>query len=255
MSVAQDVIAICIGIFTGFASGLMGIGGGALGTPLIKLMLGAPAIIALATTMPIMFPSAISAVINYVRARKVDLRLAVGLIIFAAPTSLLGAKLTDYVSGKSLMIGTAVFLILIGSTFIVRQILMKEAEVEGALSPLVWWQVVVVGVIGGFLAGLLAVGGGVIYVPAILRIFRRPMKTALATSLIVVTAVSIPGTIEHAMLGHIDWRIAAMISIGVIPAAYFGAKAALRLRNQTLERIFGSFTVIFGIYFLITQLR
>lgn len=255
MSAMQDVIAVCIGLFTGFASGLMGIGGGALGTPLIKLLLGAPAIIALATTMPIMFPSAISGVYNYVRAKKVDSKLAIGLVIAATPMTLVGAAITDVVDPRALMVATALFLIIIGSTFIVRQMMLNVEISEENMPQLVWWQVLIVGAIGGFLAGLLAVGGGVIYVPAILRVFRRPMKTALATSLIVVTAVSIPGTIEHAMLGHIDWRIAAMISIGVIPAAYFGAKAALRLRNQTLERIFGCFTITFGIYFLITQLR
>jgi uncharacterized membrane protein YfcA len=254
MSIEDSLISIGIGIFTGFASGLMGIGGGGLGTPLVKLLLNTPAIIALATTMPVMFPSAVSGVINYIRARQLDMKLAVGLLLAAMPMTWLGASLTQYVTGTALMIGTALLLIIVGISFLLRQILLKVDVVNDELPPLIWWKVLLVGVVGGLFAGLLAVGGGVIYVPAILRVFKRPMKTALATSLVVVTAVSIPGTIEHSMLGHIDWMIAAMISIGVIPAAYFGAKAALRLRNQTLERIFGCFTIIFGIYFLFTQL-
>jgi uncharacterized membrane protein YfcA len=254
MSIQDSIISVGIGLFTGFASGLMGIGGGALGTPLIKLLLNTPAVVALATTMPVMFPSAVSGVINYVRARKVDVSLALGLLVTAIPMTWVGAIVTQYVTGTALMIFTALFLIIIGASFLLRQLIMKEEAPEGERPNIVWWQVGLAGVIGGFLAGLLAVGGGVIYVPAILRIFKRPMKVALATSLIVVTAVSIPGTIKHAMLGHIDWTIAGMISIGVIPAAFFGAKAALKLRNQTLERIFGTLTIIFGLYFLFSQI-
>jgi uncharacterized membrane protein YfcA len=131
---------------------------------------------------------------------------------------------------------------------------IAHTDEEEPLAPVSTIAALLVGIIGGFLAGLLAIGGGVVYVPAILRIFKRPMKVALATSLIVVMAVSIPGTIKHAMLGHIDWQMAALISIGAFPSAFFGAKLALKLRNRTLEWIFGICTITFGVYFFFSQL-
>ncbi len=255
MSIAEILLSIAIGVFTGFASGLMGIGGGALGTPLIRLLLQAPPIISLATTMPVMFPSAVSGATAYIKQRKVDTRLAIMLLITAAPMTWIGAIVTTMVSGQLLMIFTAVFLTIIGLSFLVRSsVLRVETDEEEPLAPVSTIAALVVGTIGGFLAGLLAIGGGVVYVPAILRIFKRPMKVALATSLIVVMAVSIPGTIKHAMLGHINWQMAALISIGAFPSAFFGAKLALKLRNRTLERIFGICTITFGVYFFFSQL-
>jgi uncharacterized membrane protein YfcA len=103
------------------------------------------------------------------------------------------------------------------------------------------------------MSGLLAIGGGIIYIPAILRFFGRSMKVAQATSLIIVMTVAIPGSIKHHMLGNIDWVLALVLAITMAPGSYLGAKYALTLRNRTLERLFGIVTFIFGIYFLIFE--
>ncbi len=250
-----NIITIFIGIITGFASGLLGIGGSALGTPLLRLLIAAPPLIALATPMPVMLPAAISGGVAYVRDKKVDYKLAGWMLLAAVPMTWIGATVTAYLSPVLLMILTAIFLMLIGISFIIRGFIIKPVEhptpVLGTVNVV---NALLFGAIGGFLAGLLAIGGGVIYVPVILRVFNRSMKVALATSLAVVAAVAIPGTIRHQMLGHIDWSIVGLLTIAVIPASFLGAKLALRLRNRTLERIFGICTIVFGVYFLFTQI-
>jgi uncharacterized membrane protein YfcA len=253
MTPTEILVAFAIGLFTGFFSGLMGIGGGALGTPLIRLLLNAPPLISLASTMPVMLPSATSGAIAYFREKKVDFKLAGLLLLSAIPMTLVGAEATRYVSGRLLMLLTAFFLLLVGTSFLLRQLILKEEIHSEPYPEPTFLKLLLVGSFGGFLAGLLAIGGGVVYVPAILRVFKRPMKVALSTSLIVVMAISIPGTIRHAMLGHINWWYALVIGIATIPSSYLGAKLALRLRNNTLERIFGICTMVFGIYFLISQ--
>ncbi len=250
-----SIITLLIGLTTGFASGLLGIGGSALGTPLLRLLIAAPPLIALATPMPVMLPAAISGGIAYIREKKVDYKLAGWMLLAAVPMTWIGATVTEYVSPAFLMVLTAIFLILIGISFIIRGFILRPVknptESDGFVNMP---KALIFGAVGGFLAGLLAIGGGVIYVPVILRVFQRSMKVALATSLAVVCAVAIPGTIRHEMLGHIDWGIVGLLSIAVIPTSFLGAKLALRLHNQTLERIFGIFTIVFGVYFLFTQI-
>ncbi len=249
------LITLGIGLVTGFASGLMGIGGSSLGTPLLRLLLNAPPLIALATPMPVMLPSAISGGLAYHKNKKIDFPLAGFMLITALPMTWVGASATSFVSGQMLMVFTAIFLMIVGVSFLLRDMLMKPAaNSEAEIAPIVAWKALVAGAVGGFLAGLLAIGGGVLYVPAILRLFHRPMKVALATSLVVVAMVAIPGSIKHAMMGHIDWKLTGVLCISVIPASFLGAKLALRLRNRTLERIFGIWTLCFGIYFLFSQL-
>ena len=254
MTTTSILLTLLIGCITGLASGLMGIGGSALGTPLLRLILGLPPLLALATPMPVMLPSAIAGGIAYVRDKKVDFRLAFWILIAAMPLAWIGATVTQYVSEKFLMLLTAGFLILIGTSFIIRSVLLKQKPDAEEHTEVNKPKALVAGTVGGFLAGLLAIGGGVIYVPAIVRFFDRSMKVALATSLMVVTCVAVPGSIKHAMLGHIDWPVAGLLSVSVVPSAYVGAKLALRLRNRTLERIFGIWTIVFGVYFLFSQL-
>jgi uncharacterized membrane protein YfcA len=253
MTTEELIIAGIIGLGTGFASGLMGLGGGILLTPLLRLIIGIPQLIALATPLPVLIPTAVSGSVAYYKERKQDFKLAGYILITALPMTWVGAVLTKEVSGKFLMILTGVFILLVSITFLIRSMILKEQtnEAPPPISPL---KALLLGAVGGLMSGLLAIGGGIIYIPAILRFFGRSMKVAQATSLIVVMTVAIPGSIKHHMLGNIDWVLALVLAITMAPGSYFGAKYALTLRNRTLERLFGIVTGIFGIYFLIFEI-
>lgn len=81
------------------------------------------------------------------------------------------------------------------------------------------------------------------------------IKEAVATSLVTVAAMAVPGSIIHYSLGHIDPGIALSMGIGVIPMAYLGAKFDIRTRSKTLTLLYGIAMVIFSIYFFISQVR
>lgn len=252
MTTEELIVAGIIGLGTGFASGLMGLGGGILLTPLLRLIIGIPQLIALATPLPVLIPTAVSGSAAYYKERKQDFKLAGYILITALPMTWVGAVLTKEVSGKFLMILTGVFILLVSITFLIRSIILKEQthEAPPPISPI---KALSLGAVGGLMSGLLAIGGGIIYIPAILRFFGRSMKVAQATSLIIVMTVAIPGSIKHHMLGNIDWVLALVLAITMAPGSYLGAKYALTLRNRTLERLFGIVTFIFGIYFLIFE--
>jgi uncharacterized protein len=252
MTTEELIVAGIIGLGTGFASGLMGLGGGILLTPLLRLIIGIPQLIALATPLPVLLPTAISGSAAYYKERKQDFKLAGYILITALPMTWVGAELTKEFTGKFLMILTGVFILFVSVTFLIRSLILKE-QVHGEPPPVNPLKALSLGAIGGLMAGLLAIGGGIIYIPAILRFFGRSMKVAQATSLIIVMAVAIPGSIKHHMLGNIDWVLALVLAITMAPGSYFGAKYALTLRNRTLERLFGIVTFIFGIYFLIFE--
>lgn len=253
MTPTEILLALGIGFGTGFLSGLIGLGGGILLTPMLRLILGTPQLLALATPLPVLFPTAVSGSVAYYKERLADFRLGGLMLITALPMTWLGASLVPMIGGRTLMIWTAAFIMLVAGSFIVRAIILKE-QIDDQHHPIDMLAALSVGAVGGFFAGLLAIGGGIIYIPAILRFFRRPMKVAQATSLAMVAIVAIPGTIKHSMLGNIDWMLALVLACGTIPAGYLGARVATKLRNRTLERIFGILTMAFGIYFLITEL-
>ena len=91
--------------------------------------------------------------------------------------------------------------------------------------------------------------------PAYVVFFRMKIKEAIATSLLTVIVMALPGSIIHYHLEHIDLTISAFMGIGVIPMAYLGAKLDIRTRSKTVMILYGIVMVAFSIYFFISQLK
>src|ERR671935_272806 len=108
---------------------------------------------------------------------------------------------------------------------------------------------VVAGLMSGFVAGLLGVGGGIVFVPIVTTVLGMPLKRALGTSLVVIAAVAIPGTVVHAALGHIDWAICAALVTGVVPGAAFGARLALGTKERVLRSLVALFLLTVAVLF------
>jgi uncharacterized membrane protein YfcA len=105
----------------------------------------------------------------------------------------------------------------------------------------------------GLLAGLLANAGGFLLVPLYLAALKLPVKTALACSLAVASVLALPGTIVHAALGQIDWRVAVVFGVASIPLSGLGAATAIRISSARLERIYGAGLLLLGAALLVIR--
>lgn len=245
------VIVAAIGGLIGLSSGMFGIGGALIATPLLALYAGLPPFLALGTPLPAALPSAISGSVVYHRNRLINLPLALRILPAAVPFNLLGTWATTLVSGDAIMFATGGFVLLVGGTFFIRGWLLKPAaESEPRIG---WGKAIASGAAAGLLSGFLAIGGGIVLVPAFVKINRLPLKSALATSLLCVAALSVPGSVGHFLLGHIDVPAMLVLTACVVPAANIGARLAVNMRSRTLERIYGTFMILFALYFLVTR--
>jgi len=103
---------------------------------------------------------------------------------------------------------------------------------------------IILGFVAGTIAAALGVGGGVIYVPALVVIFAFDQHIAQGTSLAVILPTAVVATAAHARLGNVQWRLALPIAIAGILGAFFGAWVALNLDPDLLQRLFGIFLLI-----------
>ena len=110
-----------------------------------------------------------------------------------------------------------------------------------------------IGLVAGFVSGLLGIGGGLIMVPLLVGWLGMPLKRALGTSLLTIVALVIPGTIVHAALGHIDWAIFAVVTLGAVPGARLGAHIALGTKERTLRLLVGSFLLVVALAYGTTE--
>jgi len=255
--VGDWVLAAAIGFGSGILSGAFGIGGGIVTTPAIRLILGAPALIAVGTPLPVIIPSAIAGALSYRREGLLDVRAGVVLAAAGSLTSVAGAWLTRLAGGTVVLMGTAAF-IFVAAADMITQVLRPpravaghatalDSEGEGARpsrSRLALLPLVTIGALTGLYSGFFGLGGGFVLVPLLTRWLRVPLKHAIGTSLVAVSLLAIPGTITHALLGHVDWSIVLPLALGVVPGAVVGARLTLGARESRVRIAFATLLVL-----------
>ncbi len=103
---------------------------------------------------------------------------------------------------------------------------------------------IAVGLIAGALGATLGVGGGIIYVPALVALFSFAQHEAQGTSLAVIIPSAIVAAYVHAKAGRVDWKTALLLGSGGILGGLIGARIALSLDAPLLKRMFAVFLVL-----------
>ncbi len=251
----MTISAIIIGCITGFISAFFGIGGSSIDTPLLRTVLDLPPHLALGTPLPLTLIVVVVASFTYWKKHLIDFRVAVYGLLGGVPGIIFGSYLSGYFSGKLLMLLTAVMLFLVGIDFAYKSFREKNGEEYfREKNPVSAHLIVLLASLIGTISGILANGGGILFIPAFVMLFGMRMKKAIATSLLIVSGMALPAIIIHYGLGHIDWSYSVALGIGVAPMAYLGAKIDLRTDSKVIKFLFGLFLVVFSIYFFINQL-
>ena len=259
-----------IGFVSGVLSGMFGIGGGIVTTPAIRLILGAPALVAVGTPLPVIFPSAVTGALNYHRRDSLDVRVGVVCGLAGSLFAVIGALATRYVGGTVVLLATAA-LILSTAADMLRQVVRPprlglqaaeerdafarpeavQARLDSATAPegrpqAPIWRLALIGGVTGLYSGFLGLGGGFVLVPMLTRWLRFDIKRAIGTSLLAIAILAVPGTITHALMGHIDWRLAGALMIGVIPGAWLGSRITLGSSDRATRIAFAVMLLAVG---------
>jgi uncharacterized membrane protein YfcA len=248
------LLTVGAGFVTGILSAMFGIGGAVVSTPAIRL-LGATALQAVGSTLPSVLPSSVTGSIRYRREGLIIPRVVAWTAVGGVPASVIGSRLTEAVPGDGhlLMLMTAA---MVGYTawrtsFPPDRPLDADGEPRAPHSEP--WRFVVVGLVAGGLSGLLGIGGGILMVPAFSVWIGIPLRQTIASSLMIVGILAIPGTITHWALGHIDWTYAFGLALGVVPGAWLGARFTINASEQTLRRTVGAGLGIIAVAYAIGE--
>jgi uncharacterized membrane protein YfcA len=244
----RDALTLAAGVGTGMLSAAFGVGGATVSTPAIRA-LGASALVAVGTTLPSIFPSAVTGTSRYARAGLIRWRAVVWTVPIGLLTAVAGSLLSHKVPGHGhwLMIATAA---LLGLTALrMSRPRVVEARPEGAPARDRPTVLAAVGALAGLMSGLLGIGGGTVMVPGFSELVGMPVKEAIATSLACVAIFAIPSTVTHARLHDIDWRFALLLTVGVVPGARLGAAAALKATDRRMRVLVASFLGIVSVLY------
>ena len=126
-------------------------------------------------------------------------------------------------------------------------------EENPKLSPKQLLTGVCIGMFAGVASGYVGVGGGFLMVPLMLSLVHINMSKASGTSLIAVMILAIPGVIEQAVLGNINYIVGIAIAVGSIPGAVVGAKLVKVVPERTLRFVFGFFLLVAAVLLAVNE--
>lgn len=264
------LVTAAIGFVSGVLSGMFGIGGGIVTTPAIRLLLDAPALVAVGTPLVAILPSAITGSVQYAKRGLSDVRSGIIMGLAGSATAVLGAWLTRLVGGSFVLLATAALILYTAVDVVLQAIRPPRIELQaaeefdavnppppGALSivrPPATSGLVVLGAVTGLYSGFLGLGGGFVLVPLLSRWLGFPVKAAIGTSLVTISILAVPGIITHAALGNIDWLIAFGLTVGVIPGAVVGARITLGVTDRTVRFAFAALLGTIGMWLAFSEL-
>lgn len=109
---------------------------------------------------------------------------------------------------------------------------------------------IAVGLAAGILSAALGVGGGIVYVPALVTLFAFAQHEAQGTSLAVIVPTMVVAAFVHARAGRVDWRTVVPLGIAAVIGGFLGARTALALEAPLLRKLFAGLLVIASIRML-----
>ncbi len=240
-----------IGLIGGSAAGLLGIGGGTVIIPLLLYFTGMEIKAATAVSMMnIVFASISGTIFNYFQ-KTIIFKYAVYFGLSSMAFSFLGSYLTKYIPGLALKILyvfalTASFILLI-----LRFKFGKDRKVELSPARKDLYKIIPVGAIAGFMAGLLGIGGGFLFVPALMFFFGMPINIATGTSLGAIIFTSIPGLAGKFLSVDFNVFFGLIVGTGGIAGVRIGTYLKRKISAKTIRLLFILFFLIVFVRVLI----
>jgi hypothetical protein len=279
------LLLLGLGGAVGFLSGLFGVGGGFLMTPLL-IMAGIPSTVAAATDSNQIVAASTSGTFAHYRLGNVDFKMGLLLLIGGVVGGTVGVQFikvlramgnADFVIKVTyvVMLGVIGFYMFVESLQSMRKTAPEEARPREPQRPSVYarlvqslpWQMrfeksgvtlspimpFVLGTFVGILAAIMGVGGGFIMVPVMVYMLRMPMHVVVGTSLFQILFTCINVTVMQAITNHtVDLVLAIILLIGSTLGAQFGARISRRLKADQLKILLASIVLVVMLQILVS---
>lgn len=250
--------AIPFGIAIGLAVGTLGGGGSVLAVPVLVYVLGQTVPEATTASLLIVAAGAVAGGLSHARAGRVCWRHAGSFTAAAIPGIALGTLAAEAVSGTLLLAGFAI-LMLAAARATWRKADDEPPGPDGSSErgascpPLRLPRDLLAGAAVGFVTGFFGVGGGFLIVPTLAIALAFTMRTAVGTSLIIITATSLLGLTAHLVAGRtLDPGVTTAMTVGCVAGAILGAHFAGRIPQRILGRGFAVLVVAVALYLLVS---
>jgi uncharacterized membrane protein YfcA len=272
-------LVLGMGLAVGFISGMFGIGGGFLMTPLL-IFIGVPPAVSVASVTSHIAASSFSGAISYWRKRAIDIALglmllgggivgtAAGVWLFTKLRTLDQLDLVIGLSYVTLLSAVGSLMVYEAARAIMRErhgmpptirrpgshtwvhglpfkIRFKRSKIYVSAIP-----VCAIGFVIGFIGAIMGIGGGFLLVPMLVYLLRVPTATVIGTSMVLTLVTMASATVMHAATNHqVDAVLSLILMVGGVIGATFGARTGQRMRGERLRMLLGLLVLAVGLRF------
>jgi uncharacterized membrane protein YfcA len=253
------LLAIPFGLAIGVAIGMLGGGGSVLAVPVFVYILGQDVSEATTASLVVVTAAAVAGGFGHARKGRVCWRHAASFTAAAVPGIVTGTLAGDAVSGSALLAAFALVMLAAAAATWHRAGGDDDSEGDatwergGTCPPLRLPRDLVAGAAIGFLTGFFGVGGGFLIVPTLAIALAFTMRTAVGTSLAIITATSLLGLAVHLIAGRsLDPGLTFVLTAASVIGALAGASLAARVPQQALGRAFAVLVTGVAAYLLLS---
>jgi hypothetical protein len=267
------LVLFLIGMVSAIFGSIVGLGGGIITVPSLVLLgpylFGEPvsAQTAVGTSLAVLIFTAFSATWTYRRQGKVDFRSGWLFFITSGPAAMVGAVLTNDIPQGPFQLAFGVFMFVMFAFMVARERL-KPLQVAWKINRTFtdggghtyhygynYVPVLVIGFAVGMVSGLFGIGGGSLFVPLMVLLFRFPPHVATASSMFVILLSAVLGSGVHIANGNVDWLLFAMLAPGALIGGRLGAVIASRLSGRQLMWLLRATLLAMAVYLIVKGLQ
>lgn len=231
-----------LGLFGGFLSGFLGLGGAVV---MIPLMLSIPPLVGAGSltmkevsglSMLQVLASSISGILIHHKNNFVNGKVLLSIGIPMGICALGGSYLSKYMGSRTLL---TFFGLLVSAAFVMLLLRKQESDGQAAEAEFEFrlFPSVLIGIFVGFVSGAVGAGGGFILIPLMITVLRVPLKVTVGTSLGIVFIGALTGSIGKLLALQVHPAAVFPLILGSIPAAQLGAKFSKAMKPGTLHKI------------------
>jgi uncharacterized membrane protein YfcA len=262
------VLLLTMGFAIGFLSGMFGIGGGFILTPML-IFLGVPPAVAVGTGASQVVAASVSGAVGHWRRNNVDLQMAFLLIVGGFLGALVGVKVLSYLIARGQLepfvaISYVVLLGVVGTLMLIESLRVLRASTSGKVTPSArrggqhtWLDglplkmrfrhsriyasmipFLGVGALVGLLTAVMGVGGGFMLVPAMIYLMRIPTRIVIGTSTVQILCVTAFTTVLQSTMNYtVDMLLSVPLMAGSVVGAQFGVGFSERFKAEQLRAL------------------
>ena len=251
--------AVAAGSVIGLVLALVGGGGSILAVPLLVYLVGVPsAHAAIGTAAVAVALNAGTSLIGHARSGNVKWPCALTFALAGVLGAALGAETGKAMDGQKLLTLFGALMVLVGLSMLRPRstadnpVVRLERSTASVLLP----RLIPTGFGVGLLAGFFGIGGGFLIVPGLILATRMPLRVAVGTSLVVVTALGLTTATSYALSGYVDWLLVGLMVIGGLIGAGLGIPLGkgLAARKRAMELGFAALVIAIGAYVILRGL-